>query len=147
MMNKEMLESIEYLRERADVSYEEAEQLLGRFDGNVMKALVELERQGRVYAQPHDSGAEPAGSPRQESDPVEEGLKKAKSFFNNAMKNHLVVEKKEDGKPTKVVEVPVPLAVITAVAAPWLAVAAAGVGFATGYTAKVEKTEDEDDRA
>lgn len=146
MTNKEMLENIEYLRERANVTYEEAELLLNQFDGNVMRVLVELEHQGRVYGQAHNDG-DTTGSANQDSDPVDDGMKKAKSFFENAMKTHLVIEKNTGDKQTKVADLPAPLAVVGALAAPWLAVAAAGLGFATGYTAKVEKAKDEDEKS
>lgn len=141
MTNQEMLNNIEYLRERANVTYEEAEQLLNQFDGNVMRALVELEKQGRVY----DQAGEASGRTKQENTPVDEGMKKAKAFFAKAMNTHLVIEQKDGDNPKKVADVPVPLAVVGALAAPWLAVAAAGIGFATGHTAKVENEEDKGD--
>lgn len=145
MTNKEMLDNIEYLRERANVTYEEAEQLLNQYDGNVMRVLIELEKQGRVYGYAQYEG-EASGDTKADNNPVDEGMKKAKSFFQNAMNTHLVIEQKSGDKQKKVAELPVPIAVIGAIAAPWLAVAAAGIGFATGHTAKVEKEDDKSDQ-
>lgn len=44
----DQLESIEYLRSHANVTYAEAVELLERFDGDVTACLIELERQGRI---------------------------------------------------------------------------------------------------
>jgi len=44
----ERLEKIEYLRGKADVSYQEAADLLDRFEGDVTRALIELERSDRL---------------------------------------------------------------------------------------------------
>lgn len=41
------LEQVEKLREKAKVSYEEAKAVLERHDGDLLEALIELERQGR----------------------------------------------------------------------------------------------------
>ncbi|MDR2505293.1 MAG: hypothetical protein LBD16_04220 [Oscillospiraceae bacterium] len=46
--NQELLEKIEYLRENADVGYEEALTLLERYDGDMTRVLVELERGNRI---------------------------------------------------------------------------------------------------
>ncbi|MCI8477769.1 MAG: ubiquitin [Oscillospiraceae bacterium] len=42
------LEQVEQLREKADISYEEAKALLEQTDGNLLDALILLERQGRM---------------------------------------------------------------------------------------------------
>lgn len=42
------LEQVERLREKADISYEEAKALLEQTDGDLLDALILLERQGRV---------------------------------------------------------------------------------------------------
>ena len=46
--DQEMFEKVEYLRNKADISYEEAVQLLERYDGDLTRALIELERSGRI---------------------------------------------------------------------------------------------------
>src|ERR1035437_10303675 len=50
------LESIEMLRERANVSYEEARAALEKFDGNIVEALIYLEKQDRLKPPPRDIG-------------------------------------------------------------------------------------------
>ncbi len=42
------LEQIEKLRERANVSYDEAKQALELADGDLLEALINLEKQGRI---------------------------------------------------------------------------------------------------
>lgn len=42
------LEQVERLREKADVSYEEAKALLERHQGDLLEALIELERRGKA---------------------------------------------------------------------------------------------------
>ena len=44
------LEQVEKLRARCDLGYEEARDLLERYGGSVLDALIELERQGRAKA-------------------------------------------------------------------------------------------------
>lgn len=42
------LEQVEILRQKADISYDEAKAVLTRHQGNLLDALVELERQGKT---------------------------------------------------------------------------------------------------
>lgn len=139
MASKEILESIDYLRERANVSYEEAERLLNQYDGDIMRALIYLEHQGKVYGQEQPREDEAVHGHGQEESPIDIGMKKVSSFVEHAMDTHLVVEQKKDDQQKKVLDVPVPLAIIAAVAAPWLTVAAAGLGWATGHNARIVK--------
>lgn len=146
MMNDDMLRNIDYLREKANVSYEEAADLLERYEGNVMRVLVELERQGRVYSQPTVEDAGYTTQSTHQSN-ANEAKEKATSFINKAFQTRLVVEKKnEDGKKETVANLSVPFAAVVAVAAPWLTVATAGIAMVTGHNVKIEKekTEPED---
>jgi hypothetical protein len=52
MMAKYTLEQIDYLREKATISYEEAMETLERFDGDLARCLVDLERRGRIKPPP-----------------------------------------------------------------------------------------------
>lgn len=134
MMNDDMLRNIEYLREKADVSYEEAANLLERFDGNVMRVLVELERQGRVYQ--HD------GTVGQPTRPVQEPKKEKKpeqSFLSKALSYHLVVESGTGEKKKTVANLSAPFCGVAAVAAPHVAIGSAALMFALGYRVKIKK--------
>ena len=62
------LEQVEQLRQKADISYEEAKLLLEQTDGNLLDALILLERQGRMAdgggfftTQSDGSSADPTG--------------------------------------------------------------------------------------
>ncbi|MDR1570213.1 MAG: hypothetical protein LBS72_06985 [Oscillospiraceae bacterium] len=50
--NPDLLEKIEYLREKADIGYEEALTLLERFDGDMTRILIELERSNKLRKEP-----------------------------------------------------------------------------------------------
>ena len=42
------LEDVETLRSKANISYEEAVSLLDKYDGDLARALIELEKRGQV---------------------------------------------------------------------------------------------------
>lgn len=50
--NPDLLEKVEYLRDKADIGYEEALTLLERFDGDMTRILIELERSNRLKGEP-----------------------------------------------------------------------------------------------
>ena len=52
----ERMELIEKLRERADVSYEEAKEILEQTEDDLLEAIVILERQGKLIHQKSASG-------------------------------------------------------------------------------------------
>lgn len=145
MMNDDMLRNIEYLREKANVSYEEAAELLERFDGNVMRVLVELEHKGRVYSQaPVDDDQTRYQQREYYNTNRNEAKDKAASFINKAFQTRLVVERKrEDGEKETVANLSAPFAAGAAIVAPWLTVATAGLAFVTGHNVKI-KTEEKD---
>ncbi len=62
-MNKGTIEQIDYLRDKAGLSYEEAVNMLEQFDGDLARCMVELERIGRIRPEdmPQDSGRKHRG--------------------------------------------------------------------------------------
>ena len=62
MAIKYTLEDVEYLRGKAGISYEEAVALLEKYDGDMTRALVELEKRGKLSSgrnrnkRPHEHG-------------------------------------------------------------------------------------------
>lgn len=144
MTNQDMLTSIEYLREKANVSYEEAAELLERYDGNVMRVLVELEHQGKVYAQPA-AGERKESTQAQYEQHAREAKQKAGAFWDKAMKTRIVVEKKgENGEKETIANVNAPFVAGAAIVAPWLAVATAGAAFLTGHNVKITQEKDDE---
>lgn len=61
------LEQVEKLRERADVSFEEAKTALEQTDGDILDALILLERQGKTNPPP--SGGYYSGESKTEAEP------------------------------------------------------------------------------
>lgn len=141
MMNDEMLGNIEYLREKANVSYEEAAELLERFDGNVMRVLVELEHQGKVYAQ---TSANTGSAKKSCSREAEAAKRRASSLANRAFRTRVVVEKRDDeGDKQTIMNMSAPFALGVTIFAPYVTVASAVVAFATGHTVRFKKVKAE----
>lgn len=59
-MGNYTIEQVDYLREKADVSYEEAVALLEQYQGDLTRCLIDLERKGRIRKGP-------AGAKRKDS--------------------------------------------------------------------------------
>lgn len=143
MTNRDMLQEVDYLREKADVSYEEAVRLLERHNGNVMQALVELERQGRLFSQgPYDGAAEREtwANGANESCHVRN---KASSFFRKAQRTRVIIERRrENGVKETVLNLSALLVAGVTFFAPYITLVPAAIGFFTGYEARLEKPKD-----
>ena len=72
------LEQVEKLREYADITYDEAKAALESADGDILQALIDLERQGKVKA-PQGGGRYNSGSIELSSNPSQEEAKKEKT--------------------------------------------------------------------
>ena len=132
-MTEDMFEKTVYLRERADVTYEEAAQLLSKNDGDVVACLVELEKQGRVYGGDHTHKHSNAYY-------TQDAKEKVTSFFKEASKTRIVIEKrKENGDPQEVVNVSAPIAAGITLLAPYLSLAGGVIALVTGHQVKVQK--------
>ena len=137
-MADDMLKKAEYLRERADVTYEEAMQFLDKNNGDVIASLVELEKQGRVYAQRVD-GDKHTNMHHNEHQ-AQEVKEKVTSLFKEASKTRIVIEKrKENGDKETIANVSAPMAAGITVVAPYLSLAAGAIALATGHHVKVIK--------
>lgn len=137
-MNEDKLRDIEYLRQKANVSYEEASTLLDQNGGDVIRALMVLEQQGRLYP-PAQTAHEQTQPEEQWQEEVHRAKEKARPFIEKAFRNRLVIERKrEDGSKETVINLSTPLAIGAAIVAPWLAVASAAVTVATGCRVKIE---------
>jgi hypothetical protein len=131
-MTDDMLQKIVTLRERADVTYEEAAQILTKNNGDVAASLVELEKQGRVDGGEH--------AKMQHNYSTQETREKVTSFFKDACKTRIVVEKrKANGDRVTIVNLNAPAAAGITILAPYLALAAGVIAFATGHQFKVTK--------
>ncbi|MDR2506058.1 MAG: DUF4342 domain-containing protein [Oscillospiraceae bacterium] len=122
---EDKFEKIEYLRENSDVGYEEASTLLDRYDGDMTRVMVELERANRLRGpkeNPWDNlftrGRDDERGEHRDSD----------DWFHKAL--HAKIRVNRNGE--KLVDVPVVAAGALAVLAPYAAVAGAVGGWLTG---------------
>ncbi|MEG0767700.1 MAG: hypothetical protein RR482_08280 [Clostridia bacterium] len=132
--DQDMLEKIEYLRSKASVGYEEAARLLERFDGDLTRALVELERSGRMKSEEATYTQKNADGGSQQ----ETFKHKASSFVSMLIGNRLMVRKGE----TVIANLSLLYCIVAVVIAPHLMILSVLLMFLCGY--RVEKTRMED---
>ncbi len=130
------IKHIEYLRQKANLTYEQAVALLDRNDGDIGKALIELERSGALYgeAAPGARGAAPTAG--------EHAGERGKSFWDNvvelfikSLRIKLVIEKSSE----TVARLPVIYLLVAAFMAPHLAVLSVVLMFLTGCRVHIER--------
>ncbi len=132
-MTDDMLQKAVTLRERADITYEEAAQLLEKNGGDVVACLVELEKQGRVYGGEH-------AKMQHNNYSTQETKEKVTSFFKEACRTRIVIEKrKENGDRETIANLSAPVAAGITIVAPYLSLAAGVIALATGHQVKVKK--------
>ena len=91
---KEKLEKIDELRRRANVSYQLAKEALEKNDYDVLEALIDLEKEGKV-----DHGTPAAAQPGEKSEkktrPSEDGISASiKRLFHKSMQSSFVLKDK-----------------------------------------------------
>ncbi|EDU36580.1 DUF4342 domain-containing protein [Clostridium sporogenes] len=121
------LEQIDLLRKRANVSYEEAKEVLEKFDGDIIEALVYLEKNKKVN---EDFGCE------------SKFLNKIKVLIRKGNKTKVVVRKKEE----TVLKVPVNVVILCAALAFPVTIAATIIALVTKHTIRIEKNSGEDSK-
>ena len=138
MMNNDMLQNIEYLREKANVSYEEAMALLENQNGNVMRVLVDLENQGRLYTQ-LDAIDTPQAA-WQRGDAPKAKKEKAASIFQKVRQTRLIIEKKNcHGEKETVANIGALTAAGVTVFLPHFMFVAVLLTLVTGHEVRMEK--------
>ena len=122
------LEQIEMLKERAHVSYQEAKEILERCNGDVVEALIELEKQSKVTAKAPigESGACGFGSTTKKIFKATEGLLKK----GNEIK--FVIKKAEN----TVVDIPLNAAILVTIIAPPVTIVGVLGALVTGHKIK-----------
>ncbi|MDR1598769.1 MAG: hypothetical protein LBS11_02675 [Oscillospiraceae bacterium] len=130
-MNKELFEKIEYLRANANIGYEEAASLLERYDGDLTRAMIELERGNRLYTNPGHGGGLWDSVYTRGKDGRRDWRKDRNhdAWYRKLLRAKLQITR--DGE--SVAEVPLVVPIATAVFAPYLALAGAVVGGMAGY--------------
>lgn len=142
----EKLEKIEKLRERAEVSYDEAREAYEYADGDLLEALIYLEKQGKVQV-PRGGGyyksehvAEPQGQEeggreyeRKEYTAFKETLDKIWQFFYGLFQkgNSIDFEILKDKR--HMISFPVTILVLLLIFAPWLTIGFVVAGLFFGF--------------
>ena len=121
------LEQIDELRKRANVSYEDAKNALEQSAGNLIEALVYLEKQNKI---------KPEETPYSEN----KFFKKVKKLIKTGNETKFIV-KKDD---TVVLNICVTLAIITSIVATPLVVAALIFALVTDHKIRIQKKNHEE---
>ena len=126
------IKHIEYLRQKANLTYEQAVALLDRNDGDIAKALVELERSGALGG--------PAGQSAY-TEPQDE--RRGRSFWDHlvdlfikSLRIRLVIEKGNE----LIARLPVIYLIVGMFMAPHLALLSVVLMFLTGCRVHVERS-------
>lgn len=121
------LEQIDELRKRANVSYEDAKNALEECSGNIIEALVYLEKQNKI---------KPEVTPSSES----KFFKKVKSLIKKGNETKLLVKKDE----VVVLNICVTLATVITIVATPLVIAALVIALVTNHKIRIEKKDHKD---
>ena len=114
----DMFDKVDTLRERANVSYEEAKEALDRSNGDVLDAMILLEREGRIY----DTGCEnnkagytagnaAVGSEYENTCKKSNGKtfkEKVKALFHKSLVNYVAIDRKDE----RILRIPILVAIL-----------------------------------
>lgn len=125
----EQFEKVEKLRERANVSYEEAKQALEACDGDILEAMIYLEKLGKTSGMARTGFAAAEQEPKQKQQADEEGNKSfgdlMKQFgrwcvrwIDKGNRNSFYIER----GAKEILHVPVTLLVVLLIFAFWIVV-------------------------
>jgi NACalpha-BTF3-like transcription factor len=121
------LEKIDLLRQRANVSYEEAKEALEKFNYDLVEALIYLEKQNKIKT----SKINCKGS---------KFVEYTKELIRKGDKTRFIIKKSD----TTVLNIPVTVAAIATVAAMPFAIAGIALALITDHKIKFEKADGED---
>ncbi len=146
-MAKYTVEQIDYLREKATISYEEAMETLERFDGDLARCLVDLERRGRIKPASRKPGYEGGQHYRYEyrnEQTYRDERPRGKAFVldGEGLKNTLfsrIVVRKGDAV---IANLSVAFLIFAACVAPHLMITAVLLMFLMGYRVKWERKQE-----
>lgn len=116
------LEDIDFLRERANVSYNEAKQALEKSNGDILEAILYLEKENKVK-QKGILGCE------------NKFFDKVKSFLKKANKTKLIIKKEE----STALNIPITLAALFTVISIHSVIIGILIALFSGYKIKIRK--------
>lgn len=146
-MGSYTVEQVEFLRQRADITYEEALEVLERCNGDLTRCLVDLERRGKI----RKTGANAAPkTARANTTYRRAGAQEGSSLsalIKKLVRMHLVVTKENNKNGQKTtdtcLDLPVLFLIIVALCAPHLALICVVLMFVFGMKIRVENNEGE----
>jgi len=120
---KYSVESLEFLKEKSTITYDEAVELLKKHDGDVVMAIVELEKMGKLKPEAQNKGEK-----------AKKGQEKKKNgklnnLFHKLMAHRLII-KKED---VVIANISWLFIIISVCTAPWLVAFAFAASLFLGY--------------
>ncbi len=131
------MEQIDELRKRKDVSYEEAKEALEYCNGDILEAIIYIERKGSTYSE--DKGQEgrsnfsegnnEASNKDCFSESVGNLINWIKKVFRKGNRNHLVIEKNQ----SVVLKLSLTIMVLITVLVPYIAIPLLIIALFTGH--------------
>jgi len=117
------LEDVETLRSKANVSYEEAVSLLDKYDGDLARALIELEKRGQVGGTKADV--------KFDADEIVGWIKK---MWHKGMNTRLVIERKGE----TLINLPLLFPILMLILGPYAVITAAVLILVTGCSVSLK---------
>ncbi len=131
---KYTIEQVEYLRTKADITYEEAVEILEKYQGDVAKCLVELEKIGKIRNNTYTNN----NNSNQNSG--EEFKKNVKKVYNNSVRHRFIIKKGD----TVIVNLSLLYMLAALIVAPHLTIVSAIAAIFLGYKINIQKEETDD---
>lgn len=125
-------EMAQALKDKANVSYEEAKQALEQADWNMLEAVLVLEKAGRLQGEKPEAEPQKAEKKPLNIQPVNDALKGMGEAVNKVVKagNRRVIQIIRKGEV--LYQIPLTIFVLLLIVAHWLVLAAAIVGWIAG---------------
>lgn len=117
------LEDVETLRSKAALSYEEAVSLLDKYDGDLARALIELEKRGQV-----------GGAQQEVKFNAEEIIEWIKKMWKKGMKTRVVIERKGE----LLLNLPVLILILMLIMGPYAVIGGAVLMLVTGCSVSLK---------
>ena len=117
------LEDVETLRSKANISYEEAVSLLDKYDGDLARALIELEKRGQV-----------GGERTEVKFDADELIGWIKKMWHKGMNTRLVIERKGE----TLINLPLLFPILMLVLGPYAVITAAVLVLVTGCSVSLK---------
>ncbi len=127
-MSAYTIEDIELIRRKSGISYQEAVALLDYHNGNVARALIDLERNGRLHETP-----EPARTAAKTSKPINKSA--LMTLLHKCYRARIKIRRQD----TPVVNISAIFAVVAALISPHIVIIGAVVALILGYKFSFDK--------